>query len=401
MKYNQLGRSGLRVSALTLGTMTFGGTGKFAKRRRHGRRRTARRQIDHVPRRRRQPDRHRRRLLARRCRRRSSARRCGGRRDDVLLATKARMPMGDGPERRRAVAPPPDPRPARPACAGWAPTTSTSTRCTSGTARRRWRRRWSALDALVRSGKVRYVGCSNYSGWQLMKALGHRRAARLPALRQPADLLLAAGARGRVRAGAGRARPGPRHPGLEPAGRRPAVRQVPPRRRTRRPASRQLTDWGEPPVRDEERSTTSSTCWSRSARRTASRPPRSRWPGCSAGPGVTSVVIGARTEEQLADNLAAADLELDRRRARAARRGQRAAAALPVLAPGQDVGPDRLSAADLSLLGRYVPWPGPSVYDLDRHRTVRWSNPLAASLPGPFGPSARDRTLFEECVAQL
>ncbi len=29
----------------------------------------------------------------------------------------------------------------------------------------------SALDALVKAGKVRYVGCSNYSGWHLMKAL--------------------------------------------------------------------------------------------------------------------------------------------------------------------------------------------------------------------------------------
>ncbi|MEH2321846.1 aldo/keto reductase [Nostoc sp.] len=28
-----------------------------------------------------------------------------------------------------------------------------------------------ALDNLVQSGKVRYIGCSNYSGWQLMKAL--------------------------------------------------------------------------------------------------------------------------------------------------------------------------------------------------------------------------------------
>jgi len=29
----------------------------------------------------------------------------------------------------------------------------------------------SALDSLVQSGKVRYVGCSNYSAWHLMKAL--------------------------------------------------------------------------------------------------------------------------------------------------------------------------------------------------------------------------------------
>lgn len=29
----------------------------------------------------------------------------------------------------------------------------------------------SALDTFVRSGKVRYIGCSNYAAWQLMKAL--------------------------------------------------------------------------------------------------------------------------------------------------------------------------------------------------------------------------------------
>jgi aryl-alcohol dehydrogenase-like predicted oxidoreductase len=29
----------------------------------------------------------------------------------------------------------------------------------------------NALDDLVRSGKVRYIGCSNYSGWHLMKSL--------------------------------------------------------------------------------------------------------------------------------------------------------------------------------------------------------------------------------------
>src|SRR5271170_6337512 len=28
-----------------------------------------------------------------------------------------------------------------------------------------------ALDGLVRSGKVRYIGCSNFSGWHLMKSL--------------------------------------------------------------------------------------------------------------------------------------------------------------------------------------------------------------------------------------
>lgn len=31
----------------------------------------------------------------------------------------------------------------------------------------------SVLDDLVRAGKIRYVGCSNYSGWHLMKSLAH------------------------------------------------------------------------------------------------------------------------------------------------------------------------------------------------------------------------------------
>ena len=36
-----------------------------------------------------------------------------------------------------------------------------------------------ALDDLVRSGKVRYVGCSNFAAWQLMKALAISRAEHL------------------------------------------------------------------------------------------------------------------------------------------------------------------------------------------------------------------------------
>jgi len=30
----------------------------------------------------------------------------------------------------------------------------------------------SALDTLIRDGKIRYAGCSNYAGWQMSKALG-------------------------------------------------------------------------------------------------------------------------------------------------------------------------------------------------------------------------------------
>ncbi|KAB8029055.1 aldo/keto reductase [Fluviispira multicolorata] len=30
----------------------------------------------------------------------------------------------------------------------------------------------STLDCLIKSGKIRYIGCSNFSGWQVMKSLG-------------------------------------------------------------------------------------------------------------------------------------------------------------------------------------------------------------------------------------
>jgi aryl-alcohol dehydrogenase-like predicted oxidoreductase len=38
----------------------------------------------------------------------------------------------------------------------------------------------SALDDLVRAGKLRYVGCSNFSGWQLMKSLAISEKYGLP-----------------------------------------------------------------------------------------------------------------------------------------------------------------------------------------------------------------------------
>jgi aryl-alcohol dehydrogenase-like predicted oxidoreductase len=31
------------------------------------------------------------------------------------------------------------------------------------------------LDDLVRAGKIRYIGCSNFSGWHLMKSLADLR----------------------------------------------------------------------------------------------------------------------------------------------------------------------------------------------------------------------------------
>ena len=53
----------------------------------------------------------------------------------------------------------------------------------------------STLDDLVRAGKIRYTGCSNFSGWHLMKSLAAVRPLRLDALRGAPGLLFAGGAR--------------------------------------------------------------------------------------------------------------------------------------------------------------------------------------------------------------
>ena len=50
-----------------------------------------------------------------------------------------------------------------------------------------------ALDDLVRAGKVRYVGLSNYTGWQVQKAVATSRAHGFagPVTLQPQYSLLA------------------------------------------------------------------------------------------------------------------------------------------------------------------------------------------------------------------
>ncbi len=48
----------------------------------------------------------------------------------------------------------------------------------------------STLNNLVLSGKVRYIACSNFSGWHLMKSLRCLRALRLDAVCRPSGLLL-------------------------------------------------------------------------------------------------------------------------------------------------------------------------------------------------------------------
>src|SRR3954454_16368761 len=178
MEYRQLGHSGLRVSALTLGTMTFGGRDKFASVGSTDVEGGTRQVdmcldagvnlIDTAD------------VYSAGLSEEIVGRTIRGRRDRVLLATKARMPMGEGPNdaglsRHHLI------------------------RSCEASLRRlgvdhidlyqvhEWdgatplEETLDALDHLVRSGKVRYIGCSNYTGWQVMKALLVARANGLPA----------------------------------------------------------------------------------------------------------------------------------------------------------------------------------------------------------------------------
>src|SRR5688572_33000422 len=169
MNYRQLGRSGLRVSALTLGTMTFGGSGNFASVGStdvDG----ARRQIDmcldagvnlidtaDV-----YSDGASEEILGQAL---------AGRRDRVLLATKARMPMGDGPNdaglsRHHLVR----------ACEASLRRLGTDHidlyQVHEWDGQTPLEETLEALDDLQRAGKIRYAGCSNFAGWQLSKAIG-------------------------------------------------------------------------------------------------------------------------------------------------------------------------------------------------------------------------------------
>jgi len=120
-----------------------------------------------------------------------------------------------------------------------------------------------------------------------------------------------------------------------------------------RAGSRQLTDWKEPPVYDQEKlyDTVEAPIaigddHGVSAAQVALAYMLGR-------PAVTSVIIGARTTEQLTDILGAADLVLTTEE----RQRLDAVSALPLLNPywhQAKTARDRLSSADLTLLGPHL-----------------------------------------------
>ena len=349
MDYRQLGHSGLRVSSLTLGTMTFGGRDKFAKVGTtdvEG----ATRQIDMC--------------LDAGINLIDTAdvysgglseeivgRAVRGRRDRVLLATKARMPMGDGPNdaglsRHHIIR----------ACE--ASLRRLGTDYIDLYQVHEWdgatplEETLDALDHLVDSGKVRYIGCSNYAGWHLMKALGisERRGLQRFVSQQIYYSLQAREAEYELvpvslDQGLGILVWSPLAGGLL-SGKYRRDQEGP-------EGSRHLTDWGEPPVRNEEQVYDIVDALVEIAEEHGASPAQVALAWTLGRPGVASLVIGARTDEQLADNLGAADLVLgDEERTRLDE-----LSAPPLLYPywhQARTASDRLGEADLTLLGAHV-----------------------------------------------
>ncbi|MFE0764540.1 aldo/keto reductase [Streptomyces smyrnaeus] len=306
MEYRQLGRSGLRVSVLTMGTMTFGGRdffGNVGSTDVAG----ARRQVDMC--------------LDAGVNLFDTANMysaglseeilgevISGRRERLLLSSKVRMPVGDGPNdqglsRHHILSQ------------------------VEGSLRRlgtdhldiyhvhEWdgltppEETMEALDSLVRAGKVRYLGVSNYSGWQLMKALGaadthgyqrfvsnqiyyslESRDAEYElvplSLDQGLGIMVWSPLAGGLLSGKYR-------------------------RGQQADSGRHLTEWSEPPVRNKEKLyDTIETVVDIAAAHGVS-PAQVSLAYLLAQPGVTTLVIGARKDEQLRDNLGAVDVRLD------------------------------------------------------------------------------------------
>ncbi|MGH7005589.1 MAG: aldo/keto reductase [Alphaproteobacteria bacterium] len=345
MEYRQLGRSGLKISALSLGTMTFGGKGNFAKTGDTDLK-GAERQVgmaldaginlfDTAD------------IYSNGTSEEILGQALKGKRGRVLVATKARFRMGEesndaGLSRYHLIR------------AAEASLKRLGTDHIDLYQLHQWDgltpldETLEALDTLIRSGKVRYAGVSNFSAWHLMKAMGvaaqdnyiapvsqqihyslEAREAEyelIPAtLDQKLGVLVWSPLAGGLLSGKYR------------------------RDKAAPEGTRQLADWGEPPIRDETRlyDIVDVLVGIAEKRNVSAAQIALAW--LLGRSGVTSVIVGARTDAQLQDNLKAADLVLTA--------GERtrldAVSQLPLVYPywhQARTASDRLSAADLSLI---------------------------------------------------
>ena len=350
MEYRQLGRSGLKVSALTLGTMTFGGKGRFAFVGRTNAADASRmvdmaldagvNLLDTSD------------IYSTGASEEIVGQTIKGKRDNVLIATKARFPMGAGPNdaglsRHHLIR----------ACDaslsrlgvdhidlyqvhewdGLTPVEETM----------------AALDSLVTSGKVRYIGVSNFCGWQLMKALGAAdRAGSARFVSQQIHYTLEAREAEyelvpiSLDQGLGILVWSPLAGGLLSGKYR--------RGQTPEEGGRDFAGWKEPPIRDESRLYDIIELLVKIGEEHGTSAAEVALAWLLRRPAVASIVIGATNEAQLQTNLKSVELSLtDDDMARL-----NSASKLPLLYPYWHqalTASDRLGAVDLSLLAQYLP----------------------------------------------
>lgn len=219
----------------------------------------------------------------------------------------------------------------------------------------------SALDALVQSGKVRYIGTSNWSAWHIMKALGisdrdhfvryvsqqiyyslQGREAEYElvpvAIDQGVSIVAYSPLGGALLTGKW-TRTG-----------------TPPK------ATRRTVGWPDPPIYDEEKLWTIIETLVVVADEKEASVPQVALAYLLGKPGVASLLLGARKDSYLTDNLAASDLTLSVEEM--ARLDEVSAPDLIYPYWWQAKYNERLGEADLALLARYqaVPIPEGSLH---------------------------------------
>lgn len=306
MEYRTLGRSGLKVSRLTLGTMTFGGEGHMAKVGNtdvKGASKMVDKAIDAG-------------INSFDTANMYSAgasetilgKALGKKRQDVLLATKVRFPMGKGVNDaglsrlhvRQQIE---------------ASLKRLNTDYIDLYQMHQWdgttplEETLETFDTLVRHGKIRYYGISNFSAWHAMKVMAvcEREGFIKPISQQihytaqareaEYELMPAA-----VDAGMGTMIWSPLAGGLL-SGKY--------RREADKPEGTRFADgWNEPPISNEPRlfDIIETMVEIGDSHGVSAAQVALAW--ITGRPGVSTVIIGARKEHQLDDNLAAANLEL-------------------------------------------------------------------------------------------
>lgn len=306
MQYRPLGNSGLLVSEIALGTVPFGGSGGFEKAASVDLK-GAQRQID----------------LAFEAgvnlvdtadlysmgeAEEIVGKALGDKRDEMILASKARSPLGDNPNhsgfsRYHLIR----------ACE------ASLKRLNTDHIDLYQIHNWDgvtpveemlyALDHLVQSGKIRYYGTSNFTGWQMMKTIGKAELHNLvspisqqiyytPESREAEYELMPLA----IDQNIGTLVWAPLGEGLFNG-------KV--RRGQKAPeGTRQGNGWPEPYVHDMERAYAIIELLAEIGEAHNASIPRTCLAWLKDRPGVTSLLVGARNEAHLKDNLAAAELTL-------------------------------------------------------------------------------------------